>query len=732
MIAELYKAHINETNNTVQSIREHCLSTAELAKKYSIDQLKGIMYAMGLLHDIGKYQPSFQRKITYGENVRVEHSTCGAIAAKDKYNNALSLIMQYCIAGHHSGIPDGGYANDTDDMTTLCGRLKRKFEDYSAYKDELEPPNIDENLFNEFLCRDCKNQKDIIEKFAFLTRYCFSCLTDADSNDTAEFCNGTKNQEMKTDFEKCLNRINNKFSLFQCTTELQKSRSLIQQQVYDKSDISSEIYLMNMPTGSGKTLCSMKFALERAIKTDKKRIIYVIPYNSIIDQTADLFENLFEEDSQILRHQSSFSYDDTDVSEDYKNVVRQATENWNAQIIITTAVQFFQSIYANKRGKLRKMHNMAESVIVFDEAHLMPLNFLQPCLRAISYITKLLNSEAVFLTATMPDFHRLIHQYSLPNSKIMNLIDDTSLFEKFSKCSYVNIGSVDSESLIAKASDNPSALIVVNKRAAARDIYSLCSGKRFHLSTYMSAYDRKNTIEEIKYELKKLEADYPRLEGVPDDRKITVISTSLIEAGVDLDFYCVFRELSGLDSILQAGGRCNREGKRKCAKVFIFSLNSESCSASSNERANISKGLLAEYSDISCPESIRSYYDRLFFINNQNIIKNSISEKCSDIRSIKFREYAENFEIIDSDTVSVVVERDDVSRQLIEDIKNTGFGNHRKLQKYAFSVHKYEFEELCKQHVIDDYKSGIWCLTNPDYYDKNIGVIFEAKDYFID
>lgn len=728
----MYKAHINETNNSVQSVKEHCLSTAELARQYCIDKLNDVVYTMGILHDVGKYQRSFQQKITYGKNIRVEHSTCGAVAAKKKYGNALLLIMQYCIAGHHSGIPDGGYANDTDDMTTLSGRLKRQFEDYSAYKEELELFDIDEKQFNEFLCENCRSQKDVIEKFAFLTRYCFSCLTDADSNDTAEFCNGIQNREMKSDFEKCLNRINGRFSSFESTTELQKSRSLIQQQVYNKSDVSSEIYLMNMPTGSGKTLCSMKFALERAIKTDKKRIIYVIPYNSIIDQTADLFENLFEEDAQILRHQSSFSYDDLDVSEDYKNVVRQATENWNARIIITTAVQFFQSIYANKRGKLRKMHNMADSVIVFDEAHLMPINFLQPCLRAISYITKLLNSEAVFLTATMPDFHRLINKYSLPDSRITNLIDDISLFEKFRKCSYVNIGSVDCENLIAKAGENPSTLIVVNKRSTARNIYSLCCGKKFHLSTYMSAYDRKNTIDKIKDELNKLEADYPGLQNVPDDRKITVVSTSLIEAGVDLDFYCVFRELSGLDSILQAGGRCNREGKRKSAEVFIFSLDSESRSASSDERANITKGLLAEFSDISCSESIKNYYDRLFFINDENIIKNSISEKCSDLRSIPFSKYAENFEIIDSNTVSVVVARDDTSRQLIEDIKNTGFGNHRKLQKYAFSVYRYEFEELFKQHVVDDYKSGIWCLTNSDYYDENIGVIFEAKDYFID
>lgn len=726
----MYIAHINENDKSVQSVREHCLSTARLAEEYSVEQLKRVVFCMGVLHDIGKYQQSFQYKITSKKNIRVEHSTCGAIAAKEKYNNALSLIMQYCIAGHHSGLPDGGNIKDTGDMPTLCGRLNRSFEDYSAYESELTLPDIDEKQFNEFLTKDCYSEKDIVEKFSFLTRYCFSCLTDADSNDTAQFCNGTKDTELVSDFEKSLEKINHKLSSFSCTTELQKSRSLIQQQVYDKASVDSEIYLMNMPTGSGKTLCSMKFALERAIKTGKRRIIYVIPYNSIIDQTAEQFEDLFGNDAQILRHQSSFSYDDLDLEEDYKNILRHAAENWNAQIIITTAVQFFESVYANKRSKLRKMHNMADSIIVFDEAHLMPQNYLQPCLRAISYITRILNSEAIFLTATMPDFHKLITEYSLPDSKITNLIDDTSLFEKFNKCSFVNSGYMSAENLIVKAHENPSTLIVVNHKSTAREIYSLCSGKKFHLSTYMSAYDRKNTINEIKAELSRLEKDYPDFENVPDDKKITVVSTSLIEAGVDLDFYCVFRELSGLDSVLQAGGRCNREGKRDKAEVYIFSLDSEKSSVSSNDRANILKGLLSEYSDISCPESIKSYYDRMFFINKDNITKNSISEQCSGIRSIPFSTY--DISIIDNNTVSVVVEIDDESRRLIRDIKATGFCNHRKLQKYAFSVSRREFESLFKQNAVDDYKSGIWCLKSSDYYNKNIGVLFEAKDHFID
>lgn len=192
---------------------------------------------------------------------------------------------------------------------------------------------------------------------------------------------------------------------FVCETELQRARARLQAQVYTKASENAEIFLVDMPTGSGKTLCSMKFALERAIKNNKKRIIYVIPYNSIIDQTVEVFEKLFGDSAQILRHQSSFCVDDSDYDEDYKKLLKNASENWNAQIIVTTSVQFFESVYKNKRNRLRKLHNMADSIIVFDEVHMMPMPYLQPCLRAVAQITGLLNSDAVFLTATMPDLN---------------------------------------------------------------------------------------------------------------------------------------------------------------------------------------------------------------------------------------------------------------------------------------------------------------------------------------
>ena len=198
---------------------------------------------------------------------------------------------------------------------------------------------------------------------------------DADSEDTANFCRvGERPRELKGDFGVALDNVNQRLESFQVETELQKARALLQSQAFENAKTTAEIYLLNMPTGSGKTLASVKIALERVILQKKKRIIYVIPYNSIIDQTAEVFNELFQNNLEILRHQSTFDYENIDeMDEDYKEVAKIAIENWgNTKFIITTTVQFFESIYSNKRGKLRKIHNMADSILIFDEAHMMP------------------------------------------------------------------------------------------------------------------------------------------------------------------------------------------------------------------------------------------------------------------------------------------------------------------------------------------------------------------------
>ena len=282
-----------------------------------------------------------------------------------------------------------------------------------------------------------------------------------------------------------------------------------------------------------------------------------------------------------------------------------------------------------------------------------------------------------------------------------------------------------------KAKQNPSSLIIVNKRRTARELYHSCGGKKYHLSTYMTALDRSRVIKEIKEELDCLERDDALEKEIPEERRITVISTSLIEAGVDLDFHTVFRELSGLEHILQSAGRCNREGKRKSGDVYIFEWEEERGKPKKDISAEITRGMFLKNQEISDQACIGAYYDRVFSVAGEALTKQAMYQYTDKLFALPFETYAKNFQLIESDTISVVVACDAYSRTLVEGIQQNGYGDIRKLQKYAFSVYPYEFEQLRQQGVVEDFGSGIWCLTNLDYYDQEVGVLFEAPDYYL-
>ena len=731
-----YLAHKNETE--IQTLKEHSENVARLCEAMSVEELKDLLYMTGRLHDIGKYQETFQKRIR-GSDDKIEHSICGAKEALKLYEgNIASLIMAYCIAGHHGGIPNGGLRTDTPDTSSLQGRIKRETEKYTKYKEELSLGNreLDIKKILEFLSKDCstgdedERKRKSLDKFAFIVRYCFSCLVDADSLDTAEFCTGENHETLKSDFRACLKKINDIFKGFVCQTELQKTREVLQNQAFENLIEDANIYLLNMPTGSGKTLCSVKCALEMALKKKKRRIIYVIPYNSIIDQTVNVFEKIFGESVNLLRHQSTFCVEDESDNEDYIKTVRNATENWDADFIVTTAVQFFETLYSNKRSKLRKLHNMSDSVIIFDEAHMMPEEYLQPCLEALVYLSKYFKSEVLLMSATLPDYKRLLDDFVGIESNIKELIKDKSSFRAFEKCTFQSIGETEPDKLLEIAEACRSSLIVVNNKKTAQELYRKVTGKKFHLSTYMTAKDREGVIWEIKEELKQLETDFPGDENVPEERRITLISTSLIEAGVDLDFHTVFRELAGLDNILQTGGRCNREGKRKTGNVFVFEIPDKRLNGDLSLKAHVTRQLLKEYENIMDEECIKKYYDECIYFHKEEIMKKSISEGCGNFDNMPFADY--EFKMIKDNQVSVVIPDSEIT-DILKEIK-TGVlstSNMRKIQKNTVSVYEKELNDLIRQKAVNNYGNGIYILENKDYYRDDIGIQFEAVDYIL-
>lgn len=732
-----YYAHTREDGER-QTVKAHLIGVSKLAEGFSVDFLKPLAKKASYDHDTGKYALKYQWRLD-DDNIKFSHAACGALEYKkfaDK-NDCFAPLMEYCIAGHHTGLMDGGTVADNSDSPTLNGTLKRADEytgdsDYSAYTTEIDFATLTQEeitpLRNEL--RSAPNPTELIERYAFFTKYVFSCLTDADFLDTEIFCNKNVERGMSGDFKMALDKLNRELSDMPSNTPLRQARSRIQQQAFDNSVNKSHISILDMPTGSGKTLCSLKLALE----SGKKRIIYVIPYTSIIEQTANKFEKMFGDVLPVLQHHSNYSYDgNTEEEKKTAEKLKRTCENWDAPLIITTSVQFFQSIYHYKGSALRKLHNLRDSVIVFDEIHLIPTELLRPCLKAVGYITKYLNSEALFLSATMPDYSKLFDKF-LPDVNYNKLVTDRTNFKYFKKCEYKDMGRTTLETIAENASRCKNALIVVNTKKTAAELYNLVQGEKYHLSANMTPAHRSRVIEVVR---KKLE----------NGEHITVVSTSLVEAGVDLDFNTVFRQLSGLDSILQAGGRCNREGKDDKGYVYVFDIDETYRKGSDLAmRINKTKGLLEKYQDITSYDCIKEYYDGIFDFNQSRIAENSIAKYNEQSNSfdrqglmspysIPFRSYAMQFEYISADTISIVIDdpNDQTCHDLVETLRNGDMSVRRALQKYSVSVYMNVFKDLYSQGVLNDHGTGIFILENQSYYNNETGLNTQAamQDYFI-
>lgn len=736
-----YYAHTREDGER-QTVKAHLEGVSKLAEGFSVDFLKPLAKKAAFDHDLGKYALKYQWRLD-DDNIKFSHAACGALEYKkfadknDCFASLFAPLMEYCIAGHHTGLMDGGTDADNSDSPTLSGTLKRGNEytgdsDYSAYATEIEFATLTQEEitppYNE-LC-SAKDPTELIERYAFFTKFVFSCLTDADFLDTEIFCNKNVERGMSGDFEKALDKLNRELSDMPSDNPLRQARSRIQQQAFDNSVNKSHISILDMPTGSGKTLCSLKLALE----SGKKRIIYVIPYTSIIEQTANKFEKMFGDVLPVLQHHSNYSYDGN-TEEEKKTVekLKRTCENWDAPLIITTSVQFFQSIYHYKGSALRKLHNLRDSVIVFDEIHLIPTELLRPCLKAVGYITKYLNSEALFLSATMPDYSKLFDKF-LPDVNYNKLVTDRTNFKYFKKCEYKDMGKTTLETIAENASRCKNALIVVNTKKTAAELYNLVQGEKYHLSANMTPAHRSRVIEVVRNKLEN---------GEP----ITVVSTSLVEAGVDLDFNTVFRQLSGLDSILQAGGRCNREGKDAKGYVYVFDIDETYRKGSDLAmRINKTKGLLEKYQDITSYDCIKEYYDGIFNFNQSRIAENSIAKYNEQSNSfdrqglmspysIPFRSYAMQFEYISADTISIVIDdpNDQTCHELVETLRNGDMSVRRALQKYSVSVYMNVFKDLYSQGVLNDHGTGIYILENQSYYNNETGLNTQAamQDYFI-
>ena len=712
----MFLAHIS-SDGREQSVDEHLKGTAErcaaFAKQFDAEEQGRFI---GLLHDIGKYSDEFQKRLRGGP--KVDHATAGAVESA----KAGIDWGAFCIAGHHSGIPDGGnLKSDRSGDPTLFGRLKkgieRKIPEYAQnWKNALPKASPLPQWGNSRLSD------------SFLIRMLYSCLVDADYLDTEFFMKGGAVERGSYDTLSALaERLDRYVSPWQNPqNELNHLRCDIFKSCINRSQGEKGLYSLTVPTGGGKTIASMAFALNHAKKHGMSRVIYVIPYTSIIEQNAAVFRKIFG-DGNVIEHHSGVLFDMEEGTDEQSCRQALATENWDAPIIVTTAVQFFESLYANRSSQCRKLHNIANSVIVFDEAQMLPSAHLRPCVAAISEMVTHFGTTALLCTATQPVLNDLFCEYTggmVPQEICPNTEE---LYQKFRRVSFRMEGKLDSSTLTGALSALPQVLCVVNTRKAAQQIYeALPREGSFHLSTLMYPAHRRDVLEEIRSRLTS---------GLP----CRVVSTSLIEAGVDVDFPAVYREYAGLDSILQAAGRCNREGKRAPEESIVTVFESENA-APPLLRVNIgaTREALCCDAELSDPQTVERYFaayrslagDRLDTYGVMKAFEKGISG-CS----MPFATIAEQFHLIDNTTKTVYIPLGD-GQALIEAIRA---GQHsrrlyREAGQYAVNIYAQQYQTLQDSGVLEPLGEDIAVLTDLSLYDAATGLSQKAdsgRDLFI-
>ena len=725
-----YYAHSNEYDQSKwQSLNDHLRNASELAYDLGSDAgVSTLAQIAARLHDIGKYTQAFQRKLE-GAHIRVDHSTAGAQEVFNLFQQTpnqkmLATLLAYCIAGHHSGLPDYGSPTDVETDGTLWARQKKQPQVYSDYKTEIDPAML--VLPERLSIRPIKDYPGF--SLAFLTRMVYSTLVDADFLETETFMNGGEKprggyasiEALCQQFNKFLQQFNNP------TNPINQKRTETLKACIRKAAEKPGFFTLTVPTGGGKTFASMAFALNHAVAHGLKRVIYVIPYTSIIEQNAAEFKRCLG-DENILEHHSNFDWEqykhgvDTETLDDQTNSIygklKLAAENWDIPIVVTTNVQFFESLFANRSSRCRKLHNLAKAVIIFDEAQMLPREYVQPCMYAVYELVENYGASAVFCTATQPSLQRFLPA----GTQIQELAPDPqALFNFYRRVQVKNAGKVSDADLIEQVNGQPQALCIVNTRKHAKGLFDgLTAEGRFHLSTLMCPAHRKETITTIRKRLK---------EGQP----CRVVSTQIMEAGIDVDFPVGYRAISGLDSIIQAAGRVNREGRQASGDVFVFdpdSLFVKRTPAYIRQGAEVAKSILRKFNhDPVSIAAIEAYFNLLYGLQDSQAFdaKGILAcfEKGTGDLNFDFKTAADKFKLIENKTVSVIIPYNDDVVALLQALPFSQYPASfaRKLQVYTVNIYEQEYQALQSQALVDMVADTYAVLNDMDYYHAETGL----------
>ena len=712
----------DETN--WQPLKDHLISTSKLAASFAAEfNAEDWGKAVGLLHDIGKYSTDFQKRLR-GAAFSVDHSTAGAQKSLELYKIFPGKLVAYVVAGHHGGLPDAG--STMGNKSDLNVRLKNQsIPIYDKYKEEMED-FIPRSLTGSF--KPVEGQE--LFSIHHFVRMIYSCLVDADYLDTENFMDPNKASLRKNDSNiyHLLNLFKNHISNIQVEAKKSPINSIRKQILNDcikKAEDKPGFFTLSVPTGGGKTLSSMAFALNHAVIYDKRRVIYTIPYTSIIEQNAAVYRDIFGDENVLEHHSNIVGENIVNTKNEEKEEIssakwKLATENWDKDIVVTTNVQFFESLFANKSSRCRKLHRIANSVIVIDEAQVTPDEYFNPCTKMLAELVRNYGCTVVLCTATQP----VLDQFLSPDIKVKEIVSNKEiLYKQLNRAKVEHLGKLSMETMEKRLLAQNQVLCIVNTRNHARTLYeNIGNGEgHYHLSTRMCPDHRTEMLNQIKERLR---------EGLT----CRVISTQLIEAGVDIDFPVVFRSEAGLDSIIQAAGRCNREGKLPYGNVFVFSPEEVKPPRGWMARAASVAGVVIqnreeEGKEIITPEAIQHYFKERYFIEGKEKFDHyRILEKINELGSsgdFPFKTISESFRFIDDSQETVVIPYNEKAKELIQlviqGVKTKDL--YRKLQRYSVSVYPFELLDLQKNGSIQHLEGDMKVLTEESLYDSQLGIL---------
>ena len=633
------------------------------------------------------------------------------------------------MAGHHAGIQYLGSKVDCVGTSTLNGRMKKCIPSIRHPQRYLiDSTCLDVDHLNTFI--ENRNALDVM----ILTRMLFSCLVDADFLDTEAFMN---NQPVRGNEFSSLKEIAAMFwsrlqkdGYFCPQNALNEKRCEILHTCMRKGEGKQGLYSLTVPTGGGKTISSMAFAMKQAMKWHKERIIYVIPYLSIIEQTADVFR-AFLGNHAVLESHSQVDYDSLpeEGSEEAGRVAERmklAAENWDAPVVITTNEQFFESLYANKTSRCRKLHNIANSVIILDEAQMMPVDFLKPCLHVLEQLVHYYGCTVVLCSATQPELGRYLQKNPIQKNPIEIMENVGELFQFFKRVTFDIDGETDYAEIAKKLDECEQVLCIASTKKEAEKIFELLDGEAMYLSTNLCPAHRREIIREMKTRLQ-------------DGKPCRVVSTSIISVGVDIDFPVVYLQYTGLDSLIQGAGRCNREGRQSLQKsrAHIFWTKESKKSLFMRKEKQVTDMIRKKYNaeEMTEPSAIRTYFENWYQSNEGNLDYREI-EKLA--QSLSFAEIGKRFHLINDSTKSVFIPFDEKARNIKEQLM---MGNRsRQLMRaagayminvrYSKAQGQSDFMKLLTQGQIEMFPGdeNLAYLVNMEDYDAELGLKIKSED----